>query len=428
MSSMATPNQRIGYYFYPDAEHYTARDLETWLPILDSLAAHWLTVRATTQRAVPEAFIRGLKQAGIEPVIHIACPIGGHAPDEISTILPSYARWGVQYVVVFDRPNMQRSWEPTAWAKSGLVERFLDSALPVLQLERQVGLHPVFPPLEPGGDYWDTAFLEAALGAIARRGKSALLEDLTLSMYAWTGDHGLDWGAGGPHAWPEARPYHTPEGTQDQRGFRIFDWYSAIAQKAVERTLPMLTIAGGATFGTEPTKLGPSKDVELNLSIVRALDSGDVPADVLNFSFYLLAAAETEPEVDQAWFPTSGKPRPVVGALRDFLRRASKAPGAPQTKSLEHYILMPPPQGPSDIFQWASVGELAISERAAVGFSPAEAGLARKVTLVGDEKAISKSVEDALRRAGCAVERVIRQRKSKRRGFHFPLGSGASHG
>jgi hypothetical protein len=425
---MATTNQRIGYHYYPDAEHYTARDLETWLPLLDGLGAHWLTLRATPQRAVPEAFVRGLKQAGIEPVIHIPCAIGEHSPEELSAILPSYARWGVRYVVVFDRPNMQRSWQASAWAKSGLVERFLDIALPVLQLERQVGLQPVFPPLEPGGDYWDTAFLEAALGAIARRGKTPLLEDLALSMYAWTGDHGLDWGAGGPKAWPEARPYHSPEGTQDQRGFRIFDWYSAIAQKVLERSVPMLVVAGGATVETNGTNLGPSKVIDLNLSIVRALDSGAVPSELLNFSFYLLAAAESTPEADMAWFPASGKPRPIAGAMLDFLRHAAKTPDAPQSKSLDHYLLMAVPQGASDIFQWASIGEYAIAERAAVGFSPGEARLARKVTLIGDEQAIPKSVEDTLRRAGCTVERMMTQRKSKRPGFRFPLRSGANHG
>jgi hypothetical protein len=421
---MATANQRIGYYYYPDAEHFTARDLESWLPILESLGAHWLTLRATPQRAIPEAFIRGLKLSGIEPIVHIPSPIGAHSPEEVAAILPSYARWGVRQVVVFDRPNMQRSWQPSAWARSGLVERFLDIALPILQLERQVGLQPVFPALEPGGDYWDTAFLEAALGAIARRGQGPLLEDLVLALYAWTGDHGLDWGAGGPQAWPETHPYHTPEGTQDQRGFRIFEWYSAIADKVLERSLPMLVVAGGATVEGDGASLGPSKAVDLDLSIVRALDDGSIPPGLLNFNFYLLVANEGSPEAESAWFSPSGQPRSIVRAMRDFLHRAPKAPGPSLSKIFDHYVLMAGP----DIFQWAAVGELAMAERATVGFSPAEAQLASKVTLIGDEQTISKSVEETLRTSGCVVERVIPQRKSKRVGLRFPLGSGANHG
>src|SRR3990172_5794501 len=297
---MAPANQRIGYHYYPDAEHYTARDLETWLPVLKTLGAHWLTLRATPSRAILEALVRGLKQAGIEPVIHISAPIGAHSPEELTSILPSYARWGVRYVVVFDRPNMQ--------------------------LQRGVGLRPVPPPLEPGGDYWDTAFLEAALGSIARRGSRGLLDEVTLSLYAWTGDRALDWGAGGPAAWPETKPYYTPEGSQDQRGFRIFDWYSAISQKAVERVLPMLVLAGGATEGASRAKLGPSRHVDVNISIARAFESDDLPNDILNFNYFLLAADENSPEARAAWFPANRSPRPVVGAMQDYLHRAAKRP------------------------------------------------------------------------------------------------------
>ena len=424
---MAPANQRIGYHYYPDAEHYTARDLETWLPVLKTLGAHWLTLRATPSRAIPEAFVRGLKQAGIEPVIHISAPIGAHSPEELTSILPSYARWGVRYVVVFDRPNMQASWDASAWARTGIVERFLDIVLPILQLQREVGLRPVLPPLEPGGDYWDTAFLEAVLGSIARRGSRGLLDEVTLSLYAWTGDRALDWGAGGPAAWPETKPYYTPEGSQDQRGFRIFDWYSAISQKAVERVLPMLVLAGGATEGASRAKLGPSRHVDVNISIARAFESDDLPNDILNFNYFLLAADENSPEARAAWFPANGSPRPVGGAMQDYLHRAAKRPDPRQAKPLEHYMLLPEPHGASDIVRWASIGEYAIAERPAVGFSPVEARHARRVTLIGDERAIPKSIEVELRSAGCEVERVITQQKVKRSGLHSLLWSGAQH-
>jgi hypothetical protein len=144
----------------------------------------------------------------------------------------------------------------------------------------------------------------------------------------------------------------------------------------------------------------------------------------LNFNFYLLAANEGSPEAESAWFSPSGQPRSIVRAMRDFLHRAPKAPGPSLSKTFDHYVLMAGP----DIFQWAAVGELAMAERAAVGFSPAEAQLASKVTLIGDEQTISKSVEETLRTSGCVVERVIPQRKSKRVGLRFPLGSGANHG
>ena len=64
---------------------------------------------------------------------------------------------------------MQDGWTSESWAQSGLTERFLDSLLPIAEAAVAVGLAPLFPPLEPGGDYWDTTFLRGALDGIKRR-------------------------------------------------------------------------------------------------------------------------------------------------------------------------------------------------------------------------------------------------------------------
>ena len=66
-------------------------------------------------------------------------------------------------MVLFDRPNLRANWPAAAWAQSNLVERFLDVFQPLALAAVQAGLIPVFPPLEPGGDYWDTAFLRSCL-------------------------------------------------------------------------------------------------------------------------------------------------------------------------------------------------------------------------------------------------------------------------
>ncbi len=67
----------------------------------------------------------------------------------------------------------------------------------MLRTQISAGLQPIFPPLEPGGDYWDTAFLEAALASLKRRAPD-LINQIVLALYAWTYDQPLDWGAGGP--------------------------------------------------------------------------------------------------------------------------------------------------------------------------------------------------------------------------------------
>ena len=61
----------IGFHYFPDETHYRQADLQAWLPELVALEARWVTLIGSLTRAVPEPFIRGLIDAGIEPIIHI---------------------------------------------------------------------------------------------------------------------------------------------------------------------------------------------------------------------------------------------------------------------------------------------------------------------------------------------------------------------
>ena len=54
-------------------------------------------------------------------------------------------------------------------------------------------------------------------------------------------------GAGGPERWPGAKPYLESDSNEDQRGFYIFDWYSAIARKTLQKDIPILLMGVGST-------------------------------------------------------------------------------------------------------------------------------------------------------------------------------------
>jgi hypothetical protein len=405
---MVNSNARLGYHYYPDDRHYSQTDLETWLPILHSLGAKWMTLRSSAQRAIPEHFVRGLLQAGIQPIIHINSDIGALQLSDLTPLFSCYSRWGVRYVVVFDRPNLKASWGESAWSRRGLVERFLDINVPILEAARAAGLHPTLPPLEPGGDYWDTAFLEQTLKGLDRRGKRDLLDSLTLATYAWTFNRPLDWGIGGPERWPEARPYHTPLGCQDQRGLRVFDWYASVCRKIVASPLPMLVIAGGAcSRDPQQSHLAPDVQAEQNLSIARSLESEGIPTQVLNYAFYPLTCEPGHPDHDLAWFPKVDQPRPVVSTFRRYVN-AAEAPAVKQNtgKLIEHYVLLPADSGPSFHRRWAALGALTAASMPVVGFSPEVAHYAQRVTIIGDETLIPLQIEIELRATGCEVQRV----------------------
>lgn len=333
MSTYPVPsgNQRIGFHYYPDTNHYRASDLQRWLPELKGLGAQWLTLVAPTQVAIPETFIRGLVQAGIEPVLHFPFSLDAPpSPSEIKVLFEAYKNWGVHYVALFDKPNMQAQWNSQSWTQEDLVSRFLDIFLPLAETAVETGLSPVFAPLEPGGDFWDTTFLRTALQEFQQRNLSQLLDKLVIGVYAWAHNLPLNWGAGGPERWPGTRPYQTPPGEEDQRGFRIFDWYSAISQSVLGRSLPVLMLACGSRPGdqlnTELPAVDDHEHGQRNLQLARLL-AGEadttrdgvvldaIPDNVLAGNFWLLATENDSEYADQAWY---GAGFDTLPAVQDF--------------------------------------------------------------------------------------------------------------
>lgn len=400
---MAT--NRLGFHYYPDDRHYTENDLAAWLPALSALGAKWLTLRTTAARAVPESFVRGLLEAGITPVVLLPARLTTVRPAEYSSLLEAYAHWGIRHVVIGDRLNTRVQWEPSEWGRPALVERCLDRLIPILQAERSAGLHPVLPALEPGGDYWDTAFLSSMLAALHRRGQQSLLRDLTLGLYAWSLGRAADWGRGGAKAWPSVRPYQPLGEVQDQRGFRTFDWYAQIAQETVGRSLPMLVLGGGISPSWDPDS--ESETAEL-VGMAQALASADIPDTLLAFNLYLLCAEPDAAEHSAALYADASTPRTAARALFSLAAHPPDAPTKTTAKTIAHYLLLPT-NGTLGREEWNALAEYVLVWRPVIGFSVSEASQASEVTLVGDGHALPASVEDELSAAGCVVRRVIPQ-------------------
>jgi hypothetical protein len=342
-TSFPPPITRHGFHYYPDSDHYRMHNLESWMPELKKLGASWITLVAPAERAIPEFFLDSMLRANIQPVLHFPLPINQHLSVESFRLLFSnYARWGVKYVTLCDRPNLRINWQPSAWAQMDLVERFLDYYLPLAKIALQEGLTPVFPPLEPGGDYWDLAFLQTALRSLRRRGNEHLLEVLVLGANAFTGKHPIDWGAGGPERWPETRPYLTPPESQDHLGFRIFDWYLAISERELGERLPIILLRAGSLPGdhseSQDLVVETVSHAQTNLKLARLL-SGDtegiserepVPPEVLACNFWLLSTHERSPYAGQAWFQ-SGKELPAVSAFHQWVSSLQKAQGVSES-------------------------------------------------------------------------------------------------
>lgn len=426
--------KRLGIHYFPDTYHYRESDIHRWLPELKDLGMNWITLLALPNRAIPEFFIRSLVEENIEPVILIQSPIHSNFdPSELELLLSMYAKWGVRYISPFDRPNLRRMWHGWDWTSNGIVERFLDIYLPIATHMVDLELVPVLPPLEPGGDYWDTAFIRMFLRGIKRRGDKKLLEMLTIGAYGWKYNRPLDWGIGGPEKWPESQPYFTPADSQDQIGFRIFDWYSTIIQAELDRECPIIVLAGG-----ENKRLNfhnnPSAQAQTLIAITEMLiekqntiptnGSKPVPNNLTAFNFWLLSASQESPDLQSAWIKPDGTALPIVSFFRKLRRQYQNKPeikeyippiarkdsnskvsqGSPSTKPIEHYLLLPIYSwGPADL-DFNGIGPFVQRFQPTVGFSIDEAKHSKRVTIAGRISTIPAEHLDQLRSAGCKLE------------------------
>lgn len=393
---MSLSQQKLGFHFYPYTDHYTESDLDTWLPILGSTGASWLTLQTEITQTIPESFIRPLIEAGIKPVVHIVAPIGSLRMAQVYTALKDYAEFGVKHVVFYDRPNLRSSWQPSAWTLDQLVGRFCELLIPVLEAQVEMGLHPIYPPLEPGGDYWDTAFLENSLAMIRNQASEKVVEQLTLGIYMWSYGRPLDWGQGGKTNWPKAKPYGSPDGFQDQRGFRINDWYQEVAQRALGSELPMIVVAGGAG----PTELYASaEEIQVgNGEVARHLALEGLAEYIQNFNFYPLATAEGHNDFSAAWYTVPEKTQKKPDQVLENCAPCSQ-------KDIEHYILLGLSNQIDGSALWAALAPLVLSARPTIGFSLEEAKRARRVSIIGDSKLLPETIEDDLKASGATCQR-----------------------
>jgi len=432
---MPQKQNRLGFHYFSDTQHYRESDLRAWLPELQSLGAAWLVLTAPADRAIPEVFVRGLLTGGIQPILHFNFPVPSVQKNkDLPTLLSTYAKWGVKYVILSDRPNTDQTWSSATWAQEDLVERFLDIYLPLAESATQLGMVPVFPPLEPGGSYWDTTFLQSIMQSIVRRQKTKLLDTLVIAAYAWTHGKPLSYGSGGPERWAGARPYFTPEDEEDQRGFHIYEWYQTIIESVLGRSLPIMLLGVGMPgndLSDIAFKINPSEHASINMAITQALNGEDVadpsangktisalPEYILCVNFARLAATEDTPASKYAWFQPGSKNLPVVGALRQWqssksinyspvpaTKSVSSAP-VDNTRFIGHYILLPSYEWGVSDWHLDVVKPFVKKYQTTVGFSIDEAKHAARVTVIGNTQSIPEDTVDQLRLAGCLVERI----------------------
>ena len=420
LETMSPAVSGVGFHYFPDTQHYRSEDLDTWLPELNALGARWITLRGEIQRAIPENFLVRLIDAGITPIVHIpVSPIRALDSDDLDGMLCAYSKWGVKYVVVFDRPNMRESWAAGEFEGEKLVERFVDYWLGVAHRHMHAGLQPVLSPLQQGGTYWDTSFLSAVLQTLIEKGEDSVLDRMCIALYSYAFGHPPDWGRGGSSAWPASKPYQTPPGSQDQRGFWSFDWYGEVLMEVLGRIPEMIMIAGGARRSEINANEGEVMELAwhttCNTSIARAMHSGHLPATLLNTNFWVMVSSMGTEDEKDCWYSVGGKSVPAVDELKSLATISANAGRQGErsyfeslrpVKVLRHYVLLPNFDWGRSEWHWDAAGPYVRQEGASCGYSVDAALQAEKVTIVGGEDEIGYEVVHQLEQAGCIVTRI----------------------
>ena len=292
-------SKKLGFHYYKDAGHFDDPSLDYWLPKLQAAGTSWLIVYAPENSEIPENFIIRLRDVRIEPIIVLNYSISEPPSLQIfQQRMAYYHSIGIHMVQFFNRPNMRASWKAEDWIKPGLVSRFVRRFADYANACVQEKIIPLFPLLEPGGDYWDLAFLESSIKQIHREYSDTLLSNLVFTASASLNRHPLTWNEAGPAAFQPAPPYSTD--MVDHRGFYLYLWYEEILKKELGKTVPLLLMNAGmwdTNAGIFDVVTRESKQQYLNIlnllqDVTVRPDSG-IPSYVLSCCVYKLPTTES---------------------------------------------------------------------------------------------------------------------------------------
>ena len=322
-------SNKLGFHYFPDVEHFNAADSRLWISKLHEINAKWLVINNPQSRAIPEEFIRSFSDAGIYLIINFNEDMRSDIDlSSLNTLLNVYGKWGVEYAYLFEKPNLQSTWGDVGWNNHNIVETHLNKFIPFAKLCIENHIKPVFSPLSPGGDYWDLAFLEESLKGLASHSNPKINNNLILSAFGWDWGHSIEWGSGGKKKWPEAKPFHKNKNTQNQQGFRAYEWYLEIAERIFKKKLPIIILEAGIPndhFKKDPLDTIPTNKylmisnllAEKNVYNPQKPDLllSPIPPEVIGCCFFILSAQEEKKFFPYRWFTPTGIPLAPAKAL-----------------------------------------------------------------------------------------------------------------
>lgn len=296
--SINTKSRQLGFHYYKDAAHFDEPSIDYWVPKLRASGTRWLVIYISAEEEIPEYFIRSLTNSKIEAIPVLGLSIS-NPPDKdlFRQRMAYYHHIGIHMVQFFNYPNMQENWTVDEWIKPNLVRRFIEKYAEYALICIREKVIPVFPLLEPGGDYWDLTFFRSAVKYLAKDYRDTILPNLVFSASAALNKHPVDWNIGGPEAYGDLVPY--TEAAVDHRGFHLYKWYQQTLKKELGKTYPMILFNAGqwdvsnGIFDVVTRESGQAFLTLLNrIQDVRQTGQNGLPSGIIACCMYKLPSTE----------------------------------------------------------------------------------------------------------------------------------------
>jgi hypothetical protein len=409
-------NNRIGLHYFNDIQHFRNKDLLEWLP--DMLTRHvgWLILQSPIDYAIPEEFISALVANHIEPIIQFAdISHKSVKAEDLKVILNVYGKWGVKYVIFFNEPNLKSSWPDGTWNLGDIVDTFLDKYIPFVKAANQAGLTTVFPPLQPGGDYWDTAFLKKTLKGAINRKCLEIISNFHIAVSGQTFDKELAWGLGAISDQNRSKAYLSSIDIQDHIGFRTSDCYCEIIKQTIGYFPKILLFWYGTTNHLSPNPQTRDFNTLINLASRRPQNNSITPLNenIISCNFWPISNLNyLDPslidDTNQSSYAINLSEIVDNQSLIDSKLSEKIAQNvAPWVYPIDHYLLLPTYKWGTPEYILEKVRPIFQQDKPTIGFSIDEAMMARKVTVWNENGAFSDSEIEELRQSGCIIDEKV---------------------
>ncbi|MFQ6015404.1 MAG: hypothetical protein ACE5NP_08180 [Anaerolineae bacterium] len=450
------------------ASPYHNYDHDVWVRELQELNMKWYKILDDGGSCYQ--FCDKILAAGITPIVRLYQPQhnpGGLEPKALETI-SILVSLGVRYFEINNEPNLEIEWKEGEWQDGGRPETVMEywikdaaevierGGLPAFPALAQAGIDPAH-----GSVNWTVRALRWLADNAATQARDIFENGGWIAVHAATLNHPLDYPyddvnqKGKPLTSQEYNAH--PAGAWGNQPMEVInDWRASdknpghtvmdddscllgfevpikVLRETFGLTLPVMSTEGGV-FPPKPgtftvwDRRYPGYDVhghaERTVEMFTWLEQ-EAPDYFFAMCPWLIAN-ERMNHFNPAWTHDAWyqeEPLPVVGAVKGMPKTTRppikeeavepvvtvpEAPPAVPTaeEPVSHYLLLGPPSSPTTAVNLGAAQSYIAQFNPTVGFNPEEAKQFKHVTIVGGPDQVSAADEQALREAGCQVERL----------------------